>query len=40
MKSYICTLEKEIEQSLASHYPKLKLLKYMAALGLAEMIFP
>lgn len=40
MKSYICTVEKEIEQSLASHYPKLKLLKYMAALGLAEMIFP
>lgn len=37
MKNYICIVEKATEQSLASHYPKHKPLKYMAALGLAEI---
>lgn len=40
MKNYTCTVQKETEQSLASHCPKLKPLKYVAAMGLDEMIFP
>lgn len=39
MKNYICTVGKETEHILASHYSKLKPLVYMAASGLAEMIF-